>query len=168
MGEEMQRVAEDTGWSKAIPEARDRLQSRVLVRVVVPLLAVGTVVVYRPLTTGSAVALLCSFGFAMLVWLLRSATLPAACVGFLVCAILARAPTVWTGFGAVYRSAIPALIVLFVLTFSATRYGRKKKESHGLAEAPSGRRASQIVANLGVAALCALIGWFDLAFSSIR
>jgi len=163
MGEEMQGGERDTGWRKAIPRARDRLQSRVLVWVVVPLLVVGTAVVYRPLTTAAAVPLLCSFAFAVVVWLLRSATLPAAGVGFLVCAILARHPAVWTGFSplAVDRAAIPALIALFVLTFAATRFGRKKKERRGVAEARSGRRASQIVANLGVAALCALIGWYD-------
>jgi uncharacterized protein (TIGR00297 family) len=163
MGEEMQGVEGDTGWRKAIPWARDRLQSRVLVGVVVPLLIVGTVAVYRPLAAGSAVPLLCSLAFALIVWLLRSATLPAAGVGFLVCAILARAPIVWEAFDAlpVYRPAIPALVTLFVLTFAATRFGRKKKERRGVAEARSGRRASQIVANLGVAALCVFIGWYD-------
>ena len=34
MGEEMRGVEGDTGWRKAIPEERDRLQSRVLVGVV--------------------------------------------------------------------------------------------------------------------------------------
>jgi len=162
MGEEMQQVEGDRGWRKAIPAARDRLQSRALVWVVGALLVVGTAAVYRPLTRDSAVPLLCSFAFAVLVWLLRSATLPAAGVGFLVCAILARVPTVWTGFSPlpVFRPAIPALIALFVLTLAATRYGRAKKEGRGVAEARSGRRGSQIVANLGVAALCALVGWY--------
>jgi uncharacterized protein (TIGR00297 family) len=162
MGKEIQGVEGDTGWRKAIPEARDRLQSRWLVGIVVPLLVVGVAAVYRPLTTASAVPLVCSFAFAAVVWLLRSATLPAASVGFLICAILARVPTVWTGFDPlpVVRPAIPALVALFVLTFAATRFGRKKKERRGVAEARSGRRASQIVANLGVAGLCALIGWY--------
>jgi len=150
-------------WRKAIPEGRDRLQSRVLVGVVVPLLIVGTVPVYRPWNLASIAPLLGSLTFAVVVWLLRSATLPAAFVGFLVCAILARAPVVWTGFSPlpVYGPAIPALAALFVITFATTRYGRTKKELRGVAEARSGRRASQIVANLGVAALCALAGWYD-------
>lgn len=158
MGEEMHGIEEVTGWRKAIPEARDRLQSRVLVWVVVPFLIVGTVSVYWPLNGASSVPLIWSLAFAILVWLLRSATLPAAAVGFLVCAILAKVPVVWTGFDPlpVFRPAIPALITLFVLTFAATRLGRKRKEKHSIAEARRGRRASQIVANLGVAALCAL------------
>lgn len=162
MGEEMQGGEADTGWRKAIPEGRARLQSRVLVWVVVPFLIIGTVAVYWPLRTESSIPLICSFAFAILVWMLRSATLPAAGVGFLVCAILARVPAVWTGFNPfpIYRPAIPALILLFVLTFAATRFGRKKKEERRVAEARSGRRASQIVANLGVAALCALVGWY--------
>jgi uncharacterized protein (TIGR00297 family) len=163
MGEEMQGIERETGWKKAIPQARDRLQSNVLVGVVVPLLIVGTAAVYRSLTMASAVPLLCSLAFAMVVWLLRSATLPAAVAGFLVCAILARSPDIWTDFSArpVSWPAIPALILLFVLTFAATRFGRKRKERRGVAEARSGRRTSQIVANLGVAALCAWIGWYS-------
>jgi uncharacterized protein (TIGR00297 family) len=115
------------------------------------------------LTTAAAVPLVCSFAFAVLVWLLRSATLHAAGAGFLVCAILAQSPTVWTGLNPLqaHRPAIPALVALFLLTSAATRLGRKKKEIRGVAEARGGRRASQIVANLGIAALCALIGLYD-------
>lgn len=159
MGEEMQQDV----WQKAIPKGRDRLQSRVLVGVVVPVLAVGAVAVYPPWNAASAIPLIGSAVFALVVWALRSATLPGAAVGFLVCAILARIPNVWTGFGSqpINRPAIPALAVLFVLTFGATRFGRARKEQRGVAEARSGRLASQIVANLGVAALCALVGWYD-------
>jgi uncharacterized protein (TIGR00297 family) len=155
MGEEMHGTERDTGgsggWKKAIPRVRDRMQSRALVWVVVPLLVVAAAWVC--LRAGSARALLFpvlfSFGFAALVWGLRSATLTAAGVGLLVCLIM------------VQRSmAIAALIALFALTFVATRYGRKRKEARGLAEARSGRRASQVVANLGVAALCAAVGWY--------
>jgi uncharacterized protein (TIGR00297 family) len=158
MGEEMQQDV----WQKAIPEERDRLQSRVLVGVVVPVLAVGAVAVYLPWNAAPVIPLVGSATFAVVVWALRSATLPATAVGFLICSILARAPVVWTGFSPlpVDHPAIPALAVLFVLTFGATRLGRARKEERGVAEARSGRRASQIVANLGVAALCALVGWY--------
>src|SRR6266576_3339513 len=47
MGEEMEGVTGDTGWRKAIPEQRDRLQSRVLVGVVGVLLALEIVAVLR-------------------------------------------------------------------------------------------------------------------------
>ena len=163
MGKEIQGGARDTHWGKTIPRSRDRMQSMWLVVVVVPALvlgAVGSCVVV--LTMGSVWSLLFpvgfSVGFATLVWALRSATLPAAGVGLLVCLISAVAVRGPAGFFT--RPALLALIALFVLTFIATRYGRRKKEARGLAEARSGRRASQVVANLGVAALCASVGWY--------
>jgi uncharacterized protein (TIGR00297 family) len=165
MGEEIDNGA----WRKAISPGRDRLQSQVLVWVV------GTLLVFAaaaPIVAGLklgfplwplGIPLLFSFGFAVLVWALRAATLPAATMGFLVCFILAHSPQVWTGFGAypVLHPATLSLVVLFVLTFAATKYGRLKKEARGLAEARRGRRASQIVANLGVAALCAAAGSYE-------
>jgi uncharacterized protein (TIGR00297 family) len=81
-------------------------------------------------------------------------------MGFLVCFILSQAPMVWGASHPAFYSAIPALIALFVMTFAATKYGRLRKEVKGLAEARRGRRASQIVANLGVAALCAAVGQY--------
>jgi len=42
-----------------------------------------------------------------------------------------------------------------VLTFSATRFGRRKKEQLGVAEDKHGRNAAQVAANLGVAGLAA-------------
>jgi uncharacterized protein (TIGR00297 family) len=162
MGKEMPGTDEDMRWRKAISWQRDRVQSLLLVWVMTPLLVCGVAVAYRPLI-GEApefalwavlFPFLFSFGFAALVWAARSATLPAAWIGLLVCLILARSPGAGMKFG-----MIPALIVLFALTFVATRSGRAAKEKRGLAEARSGRRASQIVANLGVAALCASMGW---------
>lgn len=135
---------------------RDGWQSAGLVWIVTPLLALGAA--YAPLhavARDSTLApwimpLLLSAGFAALVWLLKAATKPAAAIGFLVCVILAQQP----GF-----HALLALVALFVLTFAATRFGRSKKESQRLAEGRRGRSASQIVANLGVAALCGSLGW---------
>jgi uncharacterized protein (TIGR00297 family) len=164
MAEEMHRE----GWGKAIPEGRDRVQSHVLVWAVVPMLVAGAA--YSPLRAAALgfslrpllLPFLFSCGFAALVWTLRSATLSAAGVGLLICMILAQPPMIWTEFSPlpVNHPAIPALITLFVLTFAATRYGRTRKERRGVAEARSGRRASQIVANLGVATLCATAGWY--------
>lgn len=165
MGEEIQGSPGGVShWSKAIPQARDRWQSKELVGVVVPLLVLGAVkVCLSAVAAGSVRALLFpvgfSVGFAGLVWMLRSATLPAAGVGLLVCLVVAlvvRGP----GAGFFARPALCALIALFVLTFAATRFGRRRKEARGLAEARSGRRASQVVANLGIAALCAAVGWY--------
>ena len=93
--------------------------------------------------------------FAGVVWLLKSATGPAAAMGGLVCLhVLLRQQ-----FGGSWKeTAMPSLITLFVLTFAATRFGRSRKESVGLAEGRRGRRAAQVLANLGVAGMLAAGG----------
>jgi uncharacterized protein (TIGR00297 family) len=48
------------------------------------------------------------------------------------------------------------LLAVFVLTLVATRWRSERKRNLGVAERGSGREASQVLANLGAAALCAL------------
>jgi uncharacterized protein (TIGR00297 family) len=154
---------------KAIPEKRDRTQSTTLTWIVgILLLAsavaprIAAVKLSLPLwPIGSA--LLWSAGFAALVLALRAATPAASTIGFLVCFIVAQSPAAWRRYSSdpVSHPLLAALIAVFVLTFAATRYRRAKKESRGLSESRRGRRASQIVANLGVAALFAAAGWYD-------
>jgi uncharacterized protein (TIGR00297 family) len=96
-----------------------------------------------------------SAGFAVVVRLLRAATVPGAAMGALVCLHV----LLLQEFGAGWReTAMPALVALFVLTFAATRFGRARKESAGVAESRSGRRASQVAANLGMAGMLAAGG----------
>jgi uncharacterized protein (TIGR00297 family) len=54
-----------------------------------------------------------------------------------------------------YAGFVP-LLTLFLLTVFATRWGRRRKERLGLSERRGGRTASQVLANLGAAACCAL------------
>ena len=57
-----------------------------------------------------------------------------------------------------------ALLVVFILTWTSTRLGYARKQSLGTAERRAGRNASQVLANLGVASLCALLyatAWRD-------
>ncbi len=97
--------------------------------------------------------------FALTVWRLRSATAPAAALGATICLLLAT-PTGAHASPPVISPALWPLILLFLLTFAATRFKRRVKQSSGLAEPRHGRRASQIVANLGVAGLCAAVGFY--------
>src|SRR5438046_2227567 len=53
------------------------------------------------------------------------------------------------------RKAFVMLVALFVLTFLATRLGRRRKLALGTAERSDGRSASQVLANVGVASLFA-------------
>jgi uncharacterized protein (TIGR00297 family) len=64
--------------------------------------------------------------------------------------------TFWTGISArsVVRSGLTPLVLLFLLTFLATRAGRQRKAIAGLAEQRRGRNAAQVIANLSVAAIC--------------
>jgi uncharacterized protein (TIGR00297 family) len=98
----------------------------------------------------------------------HSSVLPAAvvAVGF---AVVARAMGAVSDGGAVVGVAIAYLLMaaaglggfmpllaLFVLTVLATRWRRERKQSLGVAERDRGRVASQVLANLGAAGLCAL------------
>ncbi|WP_263365208.1 DUF92 domain-containing protein [Edaphobacter bradus] len=156
-------------WNKAIPRARDGRQSAALTWVVGLLLAlaaaappIAALKLGLPLWSLSGPLLLSSL-FAALVWGLRAATPGGTAMGWAVCFLLAQSSEVWTRFSSlpVLRPAFPALIVLFVLTSAATRFGRARKEARGVAEARSGRKASQIAANLGVAALFAAAGRYE-------
>jgi uncharacterized protein (TIGR00297 family) len=104
-----------------------------------------------------------SLGLAFLVWLTRAATPLAALMGGLITAVLWLAPlgssglSSWSEGGRPYHSALPPLLALFLLTFSATRFGRGKKQRLGVAEDKRGRNAAQVAANLGVAGLGAAV-----------
>src|ERR1035437_6131848 len=112
---------------KTIPPNRDRLQSQILVWITAPLILMACVQLVRLMILESP-----SWNFYL-------AKALALSVAF---AFAAWAP----------RAATP-LFTLFLLTFLATRAGRKRKADRGLAESRKGRRASQVIANLGMAAL---------------
>jgi uncharacterized protein (TIGR00297 family) len=148
-------------WRKPIPEERDRIQSEVLVGAVGVILAVEAVLEILQLHGSGPLppwfwgACGISSGFALVVWLIRSATAPAAAMGGLVCLhVLLRQQMG----GAWEATAMPSLLALFLLTFAATRFGRARKEAMGTAEERRGRRASQVLANLGVAGMLAAGG----------
>ncbi|HMF52924.1 MAG TPA: DUF92 domain-containing protein, partial [Edaphobacter sp.] len=156
-------------WRKQIPEARDRRQSSalawtigillLLAALAPPLAALRLSLPLWPL----ARPLLLSAVFAVLVYALRAATLQASALGFLICFILAQSPAIWSRYTSdlTPHPLLPALLALFLLTFAATKFGRTRKESRGISESRRGRRASQIVANLGVAGIFAAAGRYD-------
>ena len=100
-------------------------------------------------STTTQIGLGLSLALALLVFLARAATPAAAFTGGVITAVLTLGLSPW------YQSALPALLALFVLTWTATRFGRGKKERLGVAEDKRGRNAAQVTANLGVAALAA-------------
>ena len=123
-------------------------QSRVVLLLVCPVAAVyaslQVVQTASPhLIEGGAV---CSLLFAALVLLARAATPPAAVLGALLAFCFALTP-------AYPHSPLWMLAAMLLLTLGASRVGRRRKEAQGTAEPRHGRTASQVAANLGVAAL---------------
>src|SRR5947209_5022451 len=77
------------------------------------------------------------------------------CSGALAGAVLAFLLCVSAGFG-----AFGVLVTVFLLSYVATKMGRSRKEGLGTAERREGRKASQVVANLAVGTLAALLSAF--------
>jgi uncharacterized protein (TIGR00297 family) len=86
-------------------------------------------------------------GFACLARALRGVTLGGAIAGAGLCFLL------YAGAG---RGAFFTLVCLFALAWSSTRWRYQRKQKLGTAEKRDGRRATQVLANLSVAAACAL------------
>jgi uncharacterized protein (TIGR00297 family) len=86
-----------------------------------------------------------SAAFAFLAWGLRAVTIGAALTGVLLSTVLCLAAG---------PAALFPIFIVFLLAWITTRTGHHKKERLGTAEHHHGRGALQILANLGVAALC--------------
>lgn len=137
-------------------EHRLRWQSQILLPLVLAPAAVGVSLRIVPvLTPATAKGLAICAAFGLLVWLLRAATPPAAAAGFLLTSCMYLG-TVGQPNGSWFHTALLPGLALFVLAFAATRFRQGRKEQTGLAESRRGRGASQVVANMGVAALAAL------------
>lgn len=158
MGEEMRQDV----WQKAIPERRDRLQSRVLVGMVGTLLVLGTFFVLRQVysrwdgqSVDERILLAETVGisviFAGIVLTLRAASVAGAFFGGMICFLLLSGTA--SSRDMIIRSGLAPLALLFVLTFIATKAGRAVKARAGLAEKRHGRNAAQVIANLSIAAL---------------
>jgi len=97
-------------------------------------------------------AIVVAISFAVVARVMGAVTDGGAMAGVVVAFILMMA--------AGLRGFIP-LVAVFVLTLVSTRWGYARKQQLGVAERPRGRTASQVLANLGPAAICALPAiWF--------
>ena len=91
---------------------------------------------------------LTTLGFAAAARLLRGVTAWGAVAGGAVCFLL-MAGAGWGGFA--------ALCTLFIMTWAATRVGYRRKLQLGKAERKGGRNAGQVLANIGVSTLAAVL-----------
>jgi uncharacterized protein (TIGR00297 family) len=135
-----------------VNDQRVRWQSWLVLAAVLPWCAIASLRYAMATWNGvTRTALAISLGLALLVLLARAATPLAALTGAVITAALTLGQSPW------YRSALPALLALFVLTWTATRFGRGQKQRLGVAEDKRGRNAAQVAANLGVAGLAAAV-----------
>ena len=89
--------------------------------------------------------------FAALGWAVGGVTLSGAAAGLVVAFAL---------YYCIGPGAFGVLFAVFAMTWAATRTGYARKQRLGVAERRRGRRnAGQVLANLGISGLCALLAW---------
>jgi uncharacterized protein (TIGR00297 family) len=89
-----------------------------------------------------------TLGFAVLARALRGVNWSGALAGGIACFVLLA------GAG---PAAFDTLAALFLMTWTATRFGHRRKLALGLAESREGRNAWQVLANLAGAALASVV-----------
>lgn len=99
-----------------------------------------------------AIGGLVTLAFTVLARMLRGVTNSGALAGAVACFVLYQCGG---------PGAIAALITVFALAWITTRMGHQRKQKLGIAERREGRKASQVLANLGVATVCAALSMLD-------
>jgi uncharacterized protein (TIGR00297 family) len=130
-------------------------QSKLILLAVLPFAAAGLVLQTHWWAAQSAPVAIWTLGLCGLLGLavlnLRAATLGGAFAGTIIAASLMFSTAIFP-----YRpwqTALVPVLAVFVLTYISTRLGQSQKERLGTAERRHGRSASQVTANLGVAAM---------------
>jgi uncharacterized protein (TIGR00297 family) len=130
-------------------------QSKLVLLAVLPFVGAGVVLETHWWAVNATPVAIWTVGLSLLlalaVFQLRAATPGAAFTGAAITASLMFATAIFPY--QPWRTALVPLVALFVLTYLATRLGRGRKERLGRAEGRHGRIASQVAANLGMAAL---------------
>lgn len=132
-----------------------RWQSKTILLLVFPFVGADVVLETRWWATQMPVVATWTLGLSVVLGLVahkvRSATAGAALAGAAITASLMFATVAFPYLP--WRTALVPVLVLMVMTSLATRAWRRRKERLGTAEDRRGREASQVAANLGVAAL---------------
>ena len=130
-------------------------QSKLVLLLVLPFAAAGVVLQAHwwavNLPTVAIWTLSLSFLLGLVVLQFRAATLGAAAAGFVITASLMFSTVIFPY--QPWRTALMPALAVSLLAHFATRLGRSRKEQMGIAERRRGRTASQVAANLGIAAL---------------
>jgi uncharacterized protein (TIGR00297 family) len=108
----------------------------------------GGLLIKTPLRTRLLSVLLVTVAFALFARILGGVTYAGAAAGFLVTSLL-------------FLSGGPpmfiAVLLVFVLTLTATKFGRARKQSLTIAERSGGRDGGQVLANIGISATFAAL-----------
>lgn len=94
------------------------------------------------------IAAFVTLAFTALARWIRGVSVSGAVAGAAVCFVI------YAGAG---PGAFAGLVAVFAVTWIATRFGYRKKQGLGTAENREGRTASQVLANLAVAAACGAV-----------
>jgi uncharacterized protein (TIGR00297 family) len=142
-------------YDGCVTETKLKWQSKTVLLLVFPFVGADVVLETRWWATQMLTVAIWTVSLSVLLGLVafkvRSATAGAALAGAAITASLMYG-TVFFPYMP-WRTALVPVLVLLVMTSLATRAGRKRKERLGVAENKRGRAASQVAANLGVAAL---------------
>ena len=130
-------------------------QSKLVLLVVLPFAAAGLVLQAHWWATQSLPVAIWSVGLSLLLgvvvlWL-RAATPAGAATGAVITGSLMFSTATFPY--EPWNTALPAVLTVSLLAWSATKLGRKRKELLGTAESRRGRSAAQVAANLGMAAV---------------
>jgi uncharacterized protein (TIGR00297 family) len=130
-------------------------QSKLVLLAVLPFAAASVVLQTHWWAVNWASVAVWTMGLSLLLalvsWKLRAVTPGAAFAGAAItaCLMFSSASFPYQP----WQTALVPVLAVSLLTFGATRLGREQKKQMGIAERRQGRTASQIAANLGVAAL---------------
>jgi uncharacterized protein (TIGR00297 family) len=130
-------------------------QSKLVLLLVLPLTGTGLVLQTHWWATQSPTVAIWTAGLSLILALvvlqLRAATPTGALTGAAITGSLMFSTVTFPY--QPWRTALPPVLAVSLLAWFATRLGRGKKEKLGTAEDRRGRSASQVAANLGMAAL---------------
>ncbi|MGA3046089.1 MAG: DUF92 domain-containing protein [Terracidiphilus sp.] len=140
---------------KPTPNSSLAWQSKLVLLAVLPVAAIDVVLQCHFFVRNQPSIAIWTLGLSLLLGLvvlkLRAATPAAAATGLVITASLMFS-TVTFPYQPWHTAMVPVLAVS-LLAYFATKLGRAKKERLGTAESRKGRAASQVAANLGVAAI---------------
>jgi uncharacterized protein (TIGR00297 family) len=138
-----------------VAQSKLNWQSKFVLLVVLPFVAASVVLQAHWWALQAAPVAIWAIGLSLILGMvtlgLRAATPGAAFAGTVITASLMFS-TVDFPYKPWQTALVPVLAV-FLLSFITTRIGRRQKEQLGIAERAGGRTASQVAANLGIAAL---------------